>query len=67
MILAAVFFATFKFFESLSETSRVASQSLHDVRRACSAKVAWLCFPVSCCWLQESCAEYVKYFSETFL
>jgi hypothetical protein len=32
MINPAVFFATFKFFESLSETKIVASQSLHDVR-----------------------------------
>ena len=32
---AAIFFATFKFFESLSETKIVSSQSLHDVR-ACT-------------------------------
>jgi hypothetical protein len=63
---AAVFFATFKYFESLNESRIVASQSLHDVRTSSAARVsapALLTMP----YAQESCAEYVKHYSLLFL
>ncbi len=66
----AIFYATYKFFESLNESKVVASQSLHDVRRRSSSASACLQLTRACphvtLLLQESCAEYVKHFNATF-